>query len=169
MVNTAQVSTGEILVLCGGADHWVMKQLEGQYNLFQLDDFKSVVNSLSSIQYELLILDDRLLGPNIPSVVSDVRRQFHMLPIIIYTDRTDIDYHELLAAAGANGTISPSLEPQQLQLQIQLMLAQHSRDRALIAYTQKLHSITYLPRLLDNATDPQTVIAQLVRLLGSLL
>ena len=169
MVNTAQVLTGEILVLCASTDHWVMKQLEGQYNLFQLDDFRSVVNSLTSIQYELLILDDRLLGASIHSVISDVRRQFHMLPIIIYTDRTDIDYHELLAAAGANGTISPNLEPQQLQLQIQLMLAQHSRDRALIAYTQKLHSITYLPRLLDNATDPQTVIAQLVRLLGSML
>lgn len=169
MYNTAQVSTGEILVLCASADHWVMQQLEGQYNLFQLDDFKTVVNSLSSIQYELLILDDRLLGSSIHTVISDVRRQFHMLPIMVYTDRIDIDYHELLAAAGANGTISPGLEPQQLHLQIQLMLAQHSRDRALISYTRKLHSITYLPRLLDNATDPQTVIAQLVRLLGSML
>jgi two-component system, OmpR family, KDP operon response regulator KdpE len=169
MYTTAQVSTGEILVLCASPDHWVMQQLGGQYNLFQLDDFKAVVNSLTSIQYELLILDDRLLDTSIHSVISDVRRQFHMLPIIVYTDRSDIDYHELLAAAGANGTISPTMEPQQLHLQIQLMLAQHSRDRALIAYTRKLHSITYLPRLLDNATDPQTVIAQLVRLLGSLL
>lgn len=169
MVNTSHVSIGEILVLCASADHWVIKQLDGQYNLFQLDDFKSVVNSLNSIQYELLILDDRLLGANIQSVVSDVRRQFNMLPIIVYTDRNEIDYHELLASAGANGTISSALAPEQLHLQIQLMLAQNNRDRTLIAYTRKLHSITYLPRLLHNATDPQTVIAQLVRLLGSLL
>lgn len=169
MQNPAQVLPGEILVLCTSADHWIMRQLEDEFSLFQLEDLKTVVNSLASIQYELLILEDRVLGTNIHGVIADIRRQFHMLPIIVYTDRNELDYHELLATAGANSTISPDIAPQQLHLQIQSILAQHSRDRALITYTRKLHAITYLPRLLDNATDPQTVIAQLVRLLGSML
>src|SRR5690606_24286888 len=119
-------------------------------------------------RYDLIMLDDLLLREQLGDVVTELKRRFPTLPIVVLTDNTDPDYYTNMIRAGVDDLLSQRLSAEELQYHVRLMLKQHSQNRALVQRNQNLHLVASLPRLLDGTSEPRSTILQAIRFISTM-
>ncbi|MCC7448967.1 MAG: response regulator [Anaerolineae bacterium] len=144
---------------------WLSSPLMGEYEFQSSNDVKHAVKTLQNIRYDLLILDDTLLGSSAMHIVHEFKRRFPSIPIILLSDRNDLVYRTTMMRAGADAFLMRRTSGGELHYHVKQILNQHRQNRSLVQLNHKLHALASLPRLLYSAPDPYTLILQATKLI----
>jgi DNA-binding response OmpR family regulator/signal transduction histidine kinase len=165
----AVTKTAQILLMSLEADSSIMPSStslsEYNYEFHVYSNVKEVVKVLSNIRYDMLILDDALFEQQMEEVVKEFRRLFPSLPMILLSNDPDVAYRTSLMNVGIDAFLTKSTTSDQLHYQIRLLLNQYRQDRTLLQLNRKLHQLASMPRLFYNASDPQTLILQAIKVI----
>jgi len=159
------VKTALLLLVSADTNSWLSSPLIGEYEFHSSNDVKHAVKTLQNIRYDLLILDDALLGNNAPHIVHEFKRRFPSIPIILLSDRNDLVYRTSMMRAGADAFLTRRTSSGELHYHVKQILNQHRQNRSLVQLNHKLHALASLPRLLYSAPDPYTLILQATKLI----
>src|SRR5258708_14343566 len=141
--------------------------MDESYEFYRFLDEKDAIKSVQNIRYDLLVLDNALFGDQTPEVVKEIKRRFPSVPIILLSDQISVDAQNELMKAGADDFITKAISINEVHHRIRLILNPYRQNRALAQFTHNLPPLVSLSRLLYNASDQYTLIAQAITLLRS--
>jgi DNA-binding NarL/FixJ family response regulator len=131
---------------------------EDAYRILKVDDTGKAMETLRDTVFDLIMLDDSLLGAEMVTVVQEIKRRVPLVPVLVLSSNTDAAYQTDLMEAGADDFLTASLSSEELHRRLRLLLRQRRQNRALARRTANLQAITTLSRRIHSAGDPHTLI-----------
>jgi two-component system KDP operon response regulator KdpE len=134
------------------------------YTIHAIDDPGQAMESLLQMDYDLVVLDDRLLAGEIVGMVREIRRRFPLTPVLVLSDNKDTTYQTDLMEAGTTDFLADDLLKEELHRRLRLVLQQQRQNRALARRNSNLQALATLARRLHTATDPKSLVAETIDL-----
>lgn len=127
------------------------------------DDIRDAVKTLQNIRYDLVMLDDNLFKDKTLSLVSELKRRYPYIPLVVLTESNDAAYQDKLTQSGADDCVTERLPKKQFQFHINMLLKQHDHNQALVNLNHNLHLMASLSQLLYSTSDSYTLILQAIK------
>jgi two-component system KDP operon response regulator KdpE len=131
---------------------------EDAYRIQKIDDTGKAMETLRDTSFDLIMLDDSLLGAEIVTVIQEIKRRVPLVPVLVLSSNNDIAYQTDMMEAGADDFLMVNLPSEELHRRLRLLLRQRRQNRALARRTANLQAITTLSRRIHSAGDPHTLI-----------
>src|SRR5690606_15440424 len=119
----------------------------------------AAMETLRDSDYDIIVLDDALLGGDTLRVTREIKRRHPLAPVLVATENADSAYHIDLLEAGAADILDGSLYEGELHRRLRLVLQQRRQNLALARRNNNLQTLAALARRLHVATDPRSLLA----------
>lgn len=139
-------------------------------DMFQCSDVHDIEEAfvlLTQSAYDLLLLDDNLLGDDIYIVIMELKRNYPLLPMIVFTDSLALPYQSNIIDAGADDVLMKDTSAVEVNRRIRLSLRLSDRTRHRFKKENELFEITMLTRQLHAQTLSQELIETAIKLVCS--
>ncbi len=154
----------EILVVSTNDENALAALAPEIYTVQRVYEPGEAMKTLHEKNYDIVVLDDVLLGSEIIGLVREIRRRFPLTPVLVLSDNKDNAYQTDLMEAGTTDFLAHDLYPDELQRRLRLVLLQRRQNRALARRNNNLQALATLSRRLHTATDPKSLIAETIDL-----
>ncbi len=154
----------EMLLVSADGSALIQSLNQEAYTVQTVSDAGKAMKSLHEADYDLVVLDDRLLNGVIVDMVKEIRRRFPITPVLVLSDSKDNSYQTDLMEAGTTDFLAEDIQGDELHRRLRLVLQQRRQNRALARRNNNLQALTSLARRLHNATDPKSLIAETIDL-----
>lgn len=152
----------ETLLVSASSDHLLASFNPDAYRVNVVGDPGKAMEMLRDARYDLILLDDQVFGADIIEVIREIKRRVPLVPVLGLSRNADPAYQTDLMEAGIDDLLIGDLPGDELHRRLRLILRQRRQARALAQRNQNLQSVTTLSRRLHSATDPYTLIAEMI-------
>lgn len=137
----------------------ILKSLdEAQFQISSVKDAGRAMEMLRDAQFDLILLDDRLLKLDTGSVVKEIKRRVPLIAALVLSGNADAGYQTDLLEAGADDVLHLDISSEELNRRLRLILRQRRQAQTLAQRNQNLQSVTLMSRRMHSATEPQALI-----------
>ncbi len=154
----------EVLLVSTNSTNLIASLNPEAYHVLKVENAGEAMQTLRDDEFDMVVLDDNLLGGEVTRMVREIRRRYPLTPVLVLSDKSDSTYHTDLMEAGVTDFLSNSLFDEELHRRLRLVLQQRRQNRALARRNSNLQALTSLARRLHSATDPKTLIAETIDL-----
>ncbi len=162
----------KLLLLSAGARALVdaLNATPDTYEIAVIGEIAAAMETLHDSDYDIIVLDDALLGGDTLRVAREIKRRRPLTPVLVATENADSAYHIDLLEAGVADILDGSLYENELHRRLRLVLQQRRQNLTLARRNNNLQTLALLARRLHVATDPRGLLADAIdaacRLLG---
>lgn len=153
-----------LLLSANGATNLVSALSPEAYQIDQFADPGEAMESLHKAEYDVVVLDDAVVGDETTRMVREIRRRFPLTPVMVLSESKDNVYQTDLMEAGATDFLTDNLLTDELHRRMRLVMQQRRQNRALARRNSNLQALSTLSRRLHTATDPKSLIAETIDL-----
>lgn len=154
----------KLLLLSAGARALVdaLNAIPDTYDIAVIAETAAAMETLRDSDYDIIVLDDALLGGDTLRVTREIKRRHPLAPVLVATENADSAYHIDLLEAGAADILDGSLYEGELHRRLRLVLQQRRQNLALARRNNNLQTLAALARRLHVATDPRSLLADAI-------
>lgn len=132
------------------------------YDITAIAEAAAAMELLRDSDYDIIILDDTLLGSDTLRLVREIKRRRPLTPALITTQSADSAYHIDLLEAGTADILDSGLYTDELHRRLRLALQQRRQNLALARRNNNLQALAALARRLHAVTDPRGLLAEAI-------
>ena len=156
-----------IAVISGRQIDWIDNLDPEMYRIENLQVVDEKLTFLSEQAYDLLLFDDMNPLIDLEMIVTQIIRNYPLLSIIILSEARNLDYIFSLIELGVDEVFDANEDEQYLIRRLGFAIQRNLSRQMSIQQNRHLNSVTIVSRRLHNATDPDNLIIDTLKVVSS--